>query len=124
MQVLLLYCFWYLQMNSTVMEQKPHIVQNNDHQRRQSVLPFWGKLVIKLSVGVALNIHQYPLRDEMCDWVRLNVHHLPNQRAQDSANSLNQNLICKNRLPCNKITSGTCCCNGQKQHTWEIVCVQ
>ncbi len=34
-----------------------------------------------LSYVVALNIPIYPLLDDMCDWVRLNVHHLPDQRA-------------------------------------------
>ena len=56
----LLHCFWYLQMNSTVEEQTPHIVQNNGHQRRRSVLSnqFWGKVVIELSVGQSqLQLH-------------------------------------------------------------------
>ncbi len=58
------------------MEQKPHLVQKNG-QQRPSVLP--NKVLgLELSVGVALNIHQCPLLDDMCGWVRLNVHHLPN----------------------------------------------
>ncbi len=54
------------------------------HLRRLGVLldQFWGKLVVELSVGVALNIHQYLLLYDMCGWVRLNVQHLPNQRVQ------------------------------------------
>lgn len=80
MQVLL-YCFWYLQMNSTAMKQIPHLNQKIG-QQRSSVFPKQF-----LGLEVAPNTHQYPLLDDRCDWVRLNVHHLPNQWAQDSAHS-------------------------------------
>ncbi len=74
-------------MNSTVMKQTPHVVQKNGHQRRRSVLSnhlgqsrhctqCWP-----IAIAVALNVHKYPLLDDMCHWVRLDVHHLPNQRA-------------------------------------------
>ena len=68
------------------MGQKPHLDQKNGQQR--SSVFHKHLLGLELSVGVALNIHQYPVLNDMCEWVRLNVHHLPNQRAQDAAHSV------------------------------------
>ncbi len=51
---LLLYCFWYLQMNSTGMEPKAHLDQKNG-QQRSSVLP---KHFLGLEVSVELHSSQ------------------------------------------------------------------
>ncbi len=39
---LLLYCFWYLQMNSTGMEPKAHLDQKNGQQRSSVPSIFWA----------------------------------------------------------------------------------